>query len=869
MRDQKSTPMFALGALLGLGGWSLPAQAQEAAPTATNEQAAEPAPAPRPSTADAAEDDVGEVIVTARRVEEKLQDVPISITVFNQQELANRNVTNATDLANFTPSLSANSNFGSENTTFAIRGFVQDLGTAPSVGTYFADVVVPRGPTQGTVAGDGVGPGSFFDLQNVQVLKGPQGTLFGRNTTGGAILLVPQKPTSSREGYLEASAGNFDMRRIQGAFNTPIGENLRFRLAADHQEREGYIRNVSGIGPDNYNDIDYTAVRASLVADLAANVENYTIASYSNSDTNGGGVQKLIACDPSGYSPVNPQLGLRNFLGVFSCAQLDDERERGLGFYDLQAAQEDPRALIEQWQLINTTSWNATDTLTVKNIASYAEFKNYQKSPKFGTNWDISTLPAPYPQMFFRGIPREFVGIYPAPGGYSADQSTYTEELQLQGEAFDNRLSFQAGAYLEWSDPLSKVGNQSPQLASCTDSSTLACTDPLGSAFTAFAGMPVHVGAVNYTVGETTFRSRGLYTQSTYTLAEQLKLTGGLRYTWDKQSNEATRITYQFPVTPPYTGEPTANCTDPGTAPSCTNSLSGTSKAPTWVVGLDYTPITDVLLYAKYARGYRSGGVFTNAPIDHRVFEPEKVDNFEVGFKTTFHEIVRGTFNVAAFYNDFSDQQLMFGFDAREDENGTPAPVSPTTAIINAGKSRIYGLEVESTLIPAKGLSFQLSYAYLNTEIRKIDPVDTTDPNYQPAAADIASGSPLVLSPKHKASVSANYVLPLDARLGKVSLGLNYVYTAKQTTTYVYQDPAVLATFGQNYGELDSRDLLSGNIGWERIVGSPFDVLVFATNLTDEKYYQYVPGLASNGIEFATLGEPRMVGARLRYHFGS
>src|ERR1700740_2662321 len=117
--------------------------------------------------------DSADIIVTARRVEERLQDVPISITVFNQQQLADRNVVNSQDLATYTPSLSVNSNFGSENTSFAIRGFVQDIGTAPSVGVYFADVVAPRGATTGTVAGDGAGPGSFFDLQNVQVLKGP------------------------------------------------------------------------------------------------------------------------------------------------------------------------------------------------------------------------------------------------------------------------------------------------------------------------------------------------------------------------------------------------------------------------------------------------------------------------------------------------------------------------------------------------------------------------------------------------------------------------------------------------------------------------------------------------------------------------
>src|SRR5215475_10472905 len=176
-----------------------------------------------------ADENLEEIIVTARRMEERLQDVPISITVLNEQALENRNVVNSQDLAAYVPSLSANTNFGTANSSFAIRGFVQDIGTAPSVGVYFADVVAPRGPSNGVSAGDGAGPGQFFDLQNVQVLKGPQGTLFGRNTTGGAVLLVPQKPTSDFDGYVEGSYGNFNMWRIQSVANLPVNDRLRIR----------------------------------------------------------------------------------------------------------------------------------------------------------------------------------------------------------------------------------------------------------------------------------------------------------------------------------------------------------------------------------------------------------------------------------------------------------------------------------------------------------------------------------------------------------------------------------------------------------------------------------------------------------------
>jgi iron complex outermembrane recepter protein len=822
-----------------------------------------------------------EVIVTARRVEERLQDVPISITVFNQEQLTNRNVVNSADLAAYTPSLSANSNFGVENSSFAIRGFVQDAGTPPSVGVYFADVVALRGPTQGTQAGDGAGPGSFFDLQNVQVLKGPQGTLFGRNTTGGAVLFVPQKPTSAFEGYVEAEGGNYDMKRVQAVLNAPLNDAVRVRLAVDHNERDGYVKNISGIGPNNFNDVDYTAVRASIVVDVTSNIENYTIASYSHSDTNGS-VQKLIACNPAGYNPVNPQVGLANFFGVFSCAQLASEKARGAGFYDAESALPNPDSLIEQWQLINTTTWTATDTLKVKNIVSYGQYKDFQRSPLFGTNWQTSELPQPYPSIFFKGIPALFTGIFPIPGGNSADQSTYTEELQLQGNSSDQRLTYQAGVYFEWSDPLALIGNQSSQLASCADPANLnSCSDPLGADLTgvtaaglAGAGVPppypvIKVGSVNYTAGETWFRDHGVYAQSTYSLTDQLKLTGGLRGTWDDQRSTATRITNQFSVLPPYAAGAIPTCTDPNEAPSCYQALEKKSNKPTWLIDLDYKLTDDVLLYAKYARGYRAGGVFSNAPSDHRTFDPEKVDSYETGFKTSFAEPIHGLFNASFFYNNFSNQQIQVGYNARV-VNNVPAPVSPTTAIINAGKSRIYGAEVEVEVRPVEGLSLDANYTYLNTDIKSISPYSTNDPNYQPGTTALAPGAPLALSPKNKFTIEADYTLPLPSTIGRVSVGATFTHTDKQLSNYDYLDPAVVALFGQNLSYLPATDLLNLNLGWNSIAQSPVDVNFFVTNVTDKQYYTFIPGLGSAalGLETAMLGQPRMYGARVKWHFG-
>ena len=814
-----------------------------AAQGASNDQ---PSPAPEMQSSRPSVELLSDIVVTARRVEERLQDVPISITVYDQDQLSNRNVTNSQDLAIYTPSLSAYSNFGTENSTFAIRGFVQDIGTPPSVGVYFADVVAPRGAAQGTPSGDGAGPGSFFDLQNVQILKGPQGTLFGRNTTGGAILLVPQQPTDVFEGYVEGSFGNYDMRRLQAALNVPISDTVRLRIAADDHSREGYLRNKSGIGPKDYNDINYTAVRASLVIDVTPDIENYTIFSYSHSNTNGS-THKAIACAPN--------LG---FGAVLACPQIEDQKQSG-GFFDLKTNMTDPISKLEQWQVINTTTWVASEQLTIKNIASYAEFRNVQRGPMFGTNWSMGI-----PML---GIPNQQIAfnfLRPIPGGKTAAQSTFTEELQFQGASADRKLIYQFGGYVEISKPLETVGVQTPVMIGCTDPDNFQCIDVLGIGASAQTGFqfPVNIGSINQTTGRTHFRNVGLYSQATYNFSDQLSATGGFRYTWDKHTNTSRRLTYLFPVLPPFTGDAFGICTDMTSAPSCSERLEQKSSKPTWLISLDYKPNYDTLVYLKYTRGYRTGGVFANSPIEYRVFEPEQIDSYEAGFKASFSDTIQGILNVSAFYNDFRNQQLQASF-----EPAPGAPVAPTTGVVNAGKSRIWGFEVETSIMPFPGLRLDGSYAYLNARIKRIDPIVVTDPNYI-ASNQIEVGNSLFLSPENKFSITATYTLPVEESVGTITLGATYTYTDKQRSTYLYNNPAFVAAYGANLGIVDDFDLLNLNINWSSIAGSPVDLSLFAVNVLKEKYFAFVPGVGALGVETAVLGEPRTYGLRLRYRFG-
>jgi len=771
---------------------------------------------------------LNEIVVTARRVEERLQDVPISITVFNQQQLNERNITNVSDLASYTPSLSANTTFGSDNTTFAIRGFTQDVRTTPSVGIYFADVVSPRG-TGSVSVGDGAGPGDFFDLQNVQVLKGPQGTLFGRNTTGGDILLVPEKPTAKEEGFAEVSYGNYDMKRFQGVFNLPLTDWAGSRFGIDREARDGYITNTSGIGPARFDDVNYLALRASLVVDVTPNIENYAIASYTTSRTNGD-LQKLEDCNPS---PVPA-----NFLGQLACAQL--AAGKSAGFFSAQNEISDPTSDLTQWRVIDTTTWRATDTLTVKDILSYAQLHEIKRSDLFGT--DLQLAP---------GLHLNFSDFLPGPGETSADQSTFTEELQLQGHALGDRLDYQMGGYLEISDPIGTLGSLSPQVITCPNTFSLQCTDYLGLASGSLVGSVDSV-----TDGGISYRDIGVYAQSSYSLTDQLKLTAGLRYTDDRSIGKVENVTYYFPA--PNT--PLGFCVSslvytpglPITAPGdCYQRFEQTSHAPTWLVDLDYKPIDDLLLYAKYARGYRQGSVNPVAADGFQTFKPEKVDSYEVGSKLSFASAIHGTLDFAGFYNKFSQQQLAVIFSGPD--------VAEIPGIVNAGSSRIYGAELEASITPFKGFTLYGDYSYLDSKLQSITvPPLAAGTEYTVVSLSTKVGDTLPLTPTNKISFTGDYTLPLPDTVGRVVLGATYTYTGKE-----------FVNTSSPYGYIQPMELINLNLQWSNLMRTPVDVSMFVTNLANKQYFSYVAGFYNTaGFDTAQIAPPRMYGVRLKYRFG-
>ena len=769
-----------------------------------------------------------EIIVTARRVEERLQDVPISMSVVDQDRLTRSNIVSSEDLARVVPGLNMQSRYSSEQSSFAIRGFSSELRTSASVGAYFGEVVAPRGGGISLNGGDGAGPGSLFDLQNVQVLKGPQGTLFGRNTTGGAVLLTPVKPTGSFEGYGEASYGNYDMQRLQAVVNLPVAEWARLRIGADHQTRDGYQHNVSGIGPREFSDVDYLALRASLVLDLTPNLENYTIVSYLHSDNNGQITQVFRA---------NPNAGFGS-QAVPAVNRLNASNDP----YQIEQKLINPRSLTKQFQTINTTTWTATDTLTIKNIASYSTFIQDLRQDIFATNFLIPSVNS-YISTAFSFNPDGF---------HTNDQKNLTEELQFQGNAADGRLIYQFGAYYEHSQPHGRTASAAPSTGAICLISGFTTIE--NSRCTRLDPRPQGLGRATPNSGTIEFINEALYAQSTYALTDQLKLTGGVRYTYDRAKGEAQGFAdvYNAPIGT-FVGPTVAGCsTGYPTATNCVFSAETSDKKPTWTTTLAYNPIQDLMVYGTYSRGYRQGSVTPFSPAGVPVFGPEKVDNFEVGTKLSFNGAVSGNLNFASFYSKLNDQQLQIGL---QDSTG----VNPSaTSILNAGKSRMYGVEFDGSLLFSKLFRLDASATYLDTKLEEI--TAPSFPGYDVVNPTALKGDPLPYTPDWSTNLGGTFILPVSESVGTIELGAVYRYTSSYTS-------AASAVTSFKSTPVKQVDL---NLNWSNIFGKPVDLSFYGTNMTDQFTQGVIlPLFNSFGFDARYVGPPRMYGARVRVRFGA
>lgn len=829
---------LAVSGLVGLYV-SLPAAAQiEGAADAPAEadktpEASEPAAAEAPAATEApdaaAAADAGaptfgieEVVITARKREERIQNVPLAVTAVSGDMLERANVTDVNALSTQVPSLLiVPGSSGSKSIpTFAIRGQSQQELTIladPSVPVYFNDVVIER--QQGVNQ-------ALFDIESVEVLKGPQGTLFGRNSTGGAINIRAKKPTRDFEGYVGGTVGNLGRFNTNGMINMPLSDWAQLRVAGQTTSSDGYIKDVELDSMVNNEKTD--SMRVSLAMQPSEKLD--TLFTYSRFIEDDGGTGAVITkLNPASLANATRPDGTANgtaaflgYTGQYSGEQiLADQQARGI--YKV-ASGVDQFTKISTWDLANTTNYDINDALSLKNIVG--------RRSVGGENYDDTD-----------GMPIPFFQI-----NRLYDFNQFSEELQLQGKT--DTLNWIVGGYYfresggtdDYSITVKPVntapGNQVPQ--------------PVPDRFPGWSLTSPHGRNISKSVF-----AQG--TQKLDPLLEGLALTVGARYTWDDREsqirNRSGNATDPDGVATCRYTEDADN--DPSTAQTtvpidqCNKKFSKSFSEPTYNISLDYQVTRDNLLYLAHRRGYRTGGFGARASTVEglsKTYDAEIVTDFEFGSKNDFRigDMALRT-NIAVFHADYKDIQRLL-----TDPNLVPI----TTIPVNAGKAQIDGGEVEFTLLPFDGLELSGFWSYTDAKYKEFD-----SPNSDGTVTDI-SDQPFARAPKNVYSFTARYKLPLPSNIGDVTAQANYFHTDHYSPSDAYAPEQEV----QGYG------LVNARADWKGLFGSSFDAGIFVDNLLDKEYltpFSDLYTVSSIGVIARVPGEPRTYGLELRYRFGA
>lgn len=593
---------------------------------------------------------IGEVVVTARRRAERLQDVPVAVTALDNQFLTQTQIKSATDLQYVAPSLEVNTNSVREGGRYSLRGQGTTIGASEGVVVYLADTPVPQ-----FVSG---GVGMYYDLDNIQVLNGPQGTLFGRNTTGGAVLFDPKKPVDGTSGFLELGYGNYNDREATGAINFALAPGkLMVRIAATGRLRDGFTHNL--FDGKNYDDLNYWGVRLGIIARPVDSIENYVLVQETKSQPNGS-TWVLTNVNPAGPAIfVYPQLA-----ALFAAQQA-----RGPRVVDTTNA---PIYRASTTAVIDTATFTLTPQITAKNIFSFYDTKTVAGYDLDGTPVDVISFP---------NVPN--MGNITAGPLSAADY--YTEEFQLSGKSLHGDLTWTAGFFYE----------------------TYGTSQPLNVGLSVF-------GNLSDSFPTEHANSKAPYAQATLNLGafssalNKFNLTAGYRYTWD----EATTTLNNW-------NDRTKACTSTSTgfAPNCQVTLSGKFSGATYNLSLDYHVTPSTLLYVTNRKGYKSGGFNSgfSATSPFRKFGPEHVVDYEAGVKSDFRLGMPIRVDLAAFDDEYSDIQRAQTILV----NNPPSPPRVAGGILNAARARITGVELQTTVRPTSALTLTGYYSYLDARYLK------------------------------------------------------------------------------------------------------------------------------------------------------
>jgi iron complex outermembrane receptor protein len=755
-----------------------------------------------------------EVTVTAQRREERLQDIPISISAFSAAAIAKFGVSNVEQLANFAPNVrfdfTAPVSGASDASEIFIRGVGQAdfaLTTEAGVGTYVDGVYMSR--SIGGVL-------DVLDIERMEILRGPQGTLFGRNTIGGAINIVSAKPTDEFGGTGELELGSSNRRYLRGTLNIPLSDSWKIRLTASSKEQDGYVHSllvprspaaspvpVGSELPGSGSQIDYGNEnrqaarlaakydpRSNWTADIAVDTErvrenNAPAVLVGVTGGNNPALGPIVFFYNLVQAPGAKLAGFPN--AQYSCANFCT------GNPNSTYATGPNGTSINAWGSAVTLSWHPLSHLEAKSISAFHEESGFFNRDADGSPLDITHT-----------------------SNYDYQHRQFSQEFQLNGSALEDRLKFSTGAYY-----FVETGS-----------------DPL------LVTLPSTFATLNLDKSQVDNNSVAVYAQGTFAVTPQLSVTAGGRYTRDSKAFD----TDQFLITGTSTvvGDAVFGGAPPGTliplVPRNSHlSSKFTNTSPR--VSVDYKVAADTLVYVSYNEGYKGGGFNLRyvAPVPAVVpFAPEKVITWETGLKSEFFDR-RLRANLALFATDYNDMQL-----TEYQELGAPLTV-------NAGNSRIKGGELELVAAPVEGLELSYNLGVLSAHYVSLvrNPALNLPPEVQ-----ITRGSKLQKTPPNENLLGADYHIQNLIPGGAVTLHADWRFTAHtyndaQNSIYLYQGAYKIG---------------NASITWTPSLAK-WSLRAFVNNVTDVRYI--VSGDSNYGIGFheAEYNRPRAWGVAGKISF--
>ncbi|MES2056361.1 MAG: TonB-dependent receptor [Pseudomonadota bacterium] len=753
-----------------------------------------------------------DIIVTAQKREQSLQDVPISITAFNAEAIASLGAQSIGDLDTFTPGLSINDSSVTQP-SFTIRGVSTDdfgIGTDPAVGIFIDGVYSAR---------SGAALIFFNDVERVEVLKGPQGTLFGRNTSAGAISIITRKPVDKLEAAATLRIGNYGKHRIDAMVNVPITDTLFLRVNGVYNKRNGYLTDaVTGARYERENN---WSGRAALRYEPNSDT-NITL-SYDHDDT-----------DKDGPAAIG--------ISKFALSQDPD----GPFTNDVLKSRE-ARIL----NAVTLTANHDFGPVTLTSISAYKQFHTSNREDEDGTN------------IRARYLDTENI----------EKNSSFYQELRLAHSS--DTLNLVAGlSYFQ------ERGRQTSRVTLFTDSVNTALGAvagfPVFSILDSFGlpvfGLPWREDMNNYTRN----KSYAAFGDATWSVTPKLNLTVGLRYTRDEKSfawlNDrhvapgldtvaAPGALYNAIVGAPLF--PNAEIIDVNTFLNAAigdlifnaGPLEGvrfnrketfSDVSPRFVI--DYKATDDVMLFASATRGYKAGG-FNSVQINS-FFAPESVWSYEAGAKAELFDR-RLRFNISSYYFKYANRQSI----SLETVSGSGIPQYVT----RSGDSEAYGVDLETQLVVSKDLKLSGVASYIDSTWLKRTERDV----------DI-SGQPTG-EPKFRFVLGAHYAHRLSSG-SAIFADASYSYTSRVRLNGAITDPvkgsdasiAGLVDFSKLKKLRSSRQIVNARIGW-RLPDDRFSVALFADNLFDVRTPRTLNLISADtlGTPYVRMDRPRFWGVEL------